>query len=180
MGLAGVLGARATQPGRGFTIVELLIVIVVIAILASITVVAYNGMQQRSRDSIRMSALNAVAKALEAQYVANGRYPDGGGGCLSSPWWNCWGYQSTNSLLEPSYIANMPQDPGFVDNGACGNPNSYLTRAYWYAPTADRQGYVLGTYMERPNPTDSRNITTNGNYGCGNFMNWAIKRNWPF
>lgn len=36
---------------RGFTIVELLIVIVVIAILAAITVVAYNGIQNRARAS---------------------------------------------------------------------------------------------------------------------------------
>jgi prepilin-type N-terminal cleavage/methylation domain-containing protein len=167
-------------PRAGFTIVELLIVIVVIAILAAITVVAYNGIQQRSRDSARMAALAAVAKAIEAQYATTGSYPDGGGGCLSSPWWNCWGYQSSNTLLAPGAVAAMPQDPGFVDNGACGNPNSYLTRAYWYAPTADRQGYVLGTYMEKPSASDSHNITTNGNYGCGNFMNWAIKRNWPF
>ncbi|MCA9336234.1 prepilin-type N-terminal cleavage/methylation domain-containing protein, partial [Candidatus Saccharibacteria bacterium] len=41
----------------GFTIVELLIVIVVLAILAAITIVAYNGIQQRSRDSIRKSDL---------------------------------------------------------------------------------------------------------------------------
>ena len=37
----------------GFTIVELLIVIVIIAILAAITIVAYNGLQQRARDSQR-------------------------------------------------------------------------------------------------------------------------------
>ena len=36
---------------KGFTLVELLIVIVVIAILAAISIVAYNGIQQRSRDS---------------------------------------------------------------------------------------------------------------------------------
>jgi prepilin-type N-terminal cleavage/methylation domain-containing protein len=169
-----------TKKQKGFTIVELLIVVVVIGILAAITVVAYNGVQQRTKNTKRMADLSSVARALEAQYAANGKYPDGGGGCLSSPWWNCWGYQSSNSLLESSYMTSMPQDPGFVDNGACGNPNGYLTRAYWYSPTTDRQGYVLGTYMENPSATDSHNITTNGNYGCGNFMNWAIKRNWPF
>jgi prepilin-type N-terminal cleavage/methylation domain-containing protein len=171
--------AKVGRRNGGFTIVELLIVIVVIGILAAITVVAYTGIQGRTRDSVRMAALSSIAKALDAQYAVNGVYPDGGGGCLSSPWWNCWGYQSSNRLVEAGYIASMPQDPGFVDSGACGNPNSYLTRAYWYAPTTDRQGYVLGAYMETPNPTDSRNLSTNGNYGCGNFMNWAIKRNWP-
>lgn len=40
------------HPSRsGFTIIELLIVVVIIAILATITVVAYSGMQQRARES---------------------------------------------------------------------------------------------------------------------------------
>ena len=39
------------SPRSGFTIVELLIVIVVIAILAAITIVAFNGIQERARAS---------------------------------------------------------------------------------------------------------------------------------
>ncbi|MDB5165339.1 MAG: Fimbrial protein, partial [Candidatus Saccharibacteria bacterium] len=45
---------------RGFTIVELLIVIVVIGILAAITIVAYNGIQNRARVSSVNSALTQV------------------------------------------------------------------------------------------------------------------------
>lgn len=41
------------KQNSGFTIVELLIVIVVIGILAAITIVAYNGVQQRARDMTR-------------------------------------------------------------------------------------------------------------------------------
>lgn len=49
---------------RGFTIVELLIVIVVIAILSAITTVSYNGAQQRSRDSQRVTDIANMKKAL--------------------------------------------------------------------------------------------------------------------
>lgn len=42
---------RLHQSSRGFTIVELLIVIVVIAVLAAITTVAFNGIQKRAGDS---------------------------------------------------------------------------------------------------------------------------------
>lgn len=59
----------------GFTIVELLIVIVVIAILASITVVAFNGIQDRAIEaSIRSDLRNSRTKLLAYQ-IDNGRYP---------------------------------------------------------------------------------------------------------
>ena len=60
---------------RGFTIVELLIVVVIIAILAAITIVAYNGIQQRARASAASSALSQAAKKLELYKVDNSAYP---------------------------------------------------------------------------------------------------------
>lgn len=55
----------------GFTIVELLIVIVVIGILAAITIVAYNGIQERARVSNLTSALSQAAKKLTVYQVDN-------------------------------------------------------------------------------------------------------------
>lgn len=55
--------------------VELLIVIVVIAILAAISVVAYNGIQQRARTAAASSALNTWVKQLELYKVEHGTYP---------------------------------------------------------------------------------------------------------
>ena len=51
---------------RGFTIVELLIVIVIIAILAAITVVAYNGIQNRAKTSAAQSTAATTVKKAEA------------------------------------------------------------------------------------------------------------------
>lgn len=60
---------------RGFTIVELLIVIVVIGILAAITIVAFNGVSSRAAEASMQSDLSHVATAVEADKVLNGTYP---------------------------------------------------------------------------------------------------------
>lgn len=56
---------------HGFTIVELLIVIVVIAILAAVSTFAYNGVQQRAVNSQVAQAVQATEKAVRAHYSVN-------------------------------------------------------------------------------------------------------------
>lgn len=51
---------------KGFSIVELLIVIVIIGILASITIVSYNGTQKKAYDTSVQSDLDNIAGFLEA------------------------------------------------------------------------------------------------------------------
>ena len=59
----------------GFTIVELLIVVVVIAILAAITIVAYNGITANARDSALKADLNTAAKKAGIAQAETGSYP---------------------------------------------------------------------------------------------------------
>jgi len=63
------------QGQKGFTIVELLIVIVVIGILAAITVVAYSGITSRARTTKAQTAAANVQKVAEAYNADNGYYP---------------------------------------------------------------------------------------------------------
>lgn len=65
------VGSRA-----GFTIVELLIVIVVIGILAAISIVAYNGIQNRAHDVAVQNDLANLAKRFELFMADNSRYPN--------------------------------------------------------------------------------------------------------
>lgn len=62
----------------GFTIVELLIVVVVIAILAAISIVAYTNIQNRAYDSAVQHDLNSFAKKIELAAAETGRYPAAG------------------------------------------------------------------------------------------------------
>lgn len=59
----------------GFTIVELLIVIVVIGILAALVITTFSGIQKKARDSERQTDINAVHGQVEAYYAQNGKYP---------------------------------------------------------------------------------------------------------
>ena len=61
----------------GFTIVELLNVIVVIAILAAITTVTYTGIQTRAHDTSVRSDLTKIARKLELWKIDNSSYPNG-------------------------------------------------------------------------------------------------------
>lgn len=62
---------RWVQKQTGFTIVELLIVVVVIAILAAITIVAYNGIQNRAKASALQSAVSQAAKKVAQEKTLN-------------------------------------------------------------------------------------------------------------
>ncbi len=60
---------------RGFTIPELITVIIVIGILASIVIVTFGPIQTRARDSERNVETETIARYLEAEFQKNGQYP---------------------------------------------------------------------------------------------------------
>lgn len=60
---------------KGFTIVELLIVIVVIGILAGLVLNTFSGVQKRARDTQRQTDINSLSTQLEVYYNDNSGYP---------------------------------------------------------------------------------------------------------
>lgn len=112
---------------RGFTLVELLIVIVIIAILAGITLVTYNGIQNRATDSANLANANVIAKAITAYQIENGNYPicPGGDG-TSCP------VTSIASMLSPVYISSIPNDTKYAYQyvGTTSNSGMWSIRMY--------------------------------------------------
>lgn len=92
---------------QGFTLVEIAIVVVVVALLCSIVVVVYGNVQQRSRDDLRLANTKQLMDALNTYFSQNGEYPNVCPGGDNS---GC----STTLLapqLVPTYIREIPTDP---------------------------------------------------------------------
>lgn len=87
---------------EGFTIVELLIVIVVIGILALLVITTYSGIQQKARNSKRQSDVAAIQTQLEAFYQQGGYYPSLAD--MNSASWLSSNMKSLdqNALIDPS------------------------------------------------------------------------------
>jgi prepilin-type N-terminal cleavage/methylation domain-containing protein len=60
---------------KGFTLIEVLVVITVIAVLAAITIVAYNGIQDRANETSVKVDISNIAKQVEYYKTDLGRYP---------------------------------------------------------------------------------------------------------
>lgn len=147
----------------GFTIVELLVVIVVLGILAGITVVSFNGIAKRARNAARTSDLVQIDKLLKVYKVFNGDYPamvytasPTNGYCIGSGYPNgyCQNWQSNGNHSSYSWsqsdttITNALATIGTI-------PQSDRTAA----------GTVVGPYI---NVTSTSNFTLSTAIESGN------------
>jgi len=112
------------KSNKGFTIVELLIVIVVIGILALLVITTYSGIQQKARNSKRQTDLQSLQTQLEAFFSQNGYYPNLTD--MNSSSWLDTNMKSLdqNALIDPS---NATQSKTLV-----GTPT---VKSYSYAAT---------------------------------------------
>jgi prepilin-type N-terminal cleavage/methylation domain-containing protein len=117
--------AKLRARHNGFTIIELLIVIVVIGILASILFVSYSGAQAKSRDSRRITDAKAIEAALESYRSANSDYPSSStatqvGGASTGSW-------ETSGAAQPGTFISSLKNYGLPDGTPIDPTNSSLT-----------------------------------------------------
>jgi type II secretion system protein G len=151
----------------GFTLVELLVVISIIGILASIALVSFRSAQFRSRDAQRKSDLKQLTSALELFYADYGRYPASVNGqiagCPSTTASLCtWG-SSEFTDTKTTYFKVLPKDP-------------VTGHVYYYnsvtVNSVANSGYQIYAYLE--NPQDSSIITTVISCGGSVMCNFAL------
>lgn len=124
---------------KGFTLLELLIVIVIIGILALIIVPGLVSGPKRARDAQRKSDLRGVKNALETYYNDNNSYPSGD-------------YAGLTGQLVTDYIQTIPTDP------KSGNPG------YTYEPTCASgtcSAYIMTATLENNKDSQIKSGTTN-------------------
>lgn len=95
---------------KGFTIIELIVVIAIIAVLAAIVVVNVRGYTIKARNDARIATLVAAQKALVMYYADNGNYPSTGG-AFRSECANWGGYSPSNVIPGLAHYMAMPSDP---------------------------------------------------------------------
>ena len=144
---------------QGFTIVELLIVIVVIGILALLVITTYSGIQQKARNSKRQTDAQSLQTQLEAFYSQNGYYPSLTD--MNSSTWLGTNMKSLdqNALIDPSnptqsktlLAAPAAKSYAYAVTDNSGNScESTDTNCAKYTLTATYEGTVNGssTYVK--------------------------------
>lgn len=105
----------------GFTIVELLIVIVVIGILAAIVITTFTGVQKKGRDADRKSDINAIYSQAEVYFAQNSKYPT-----LANLNDDAWRSANVKGLSDDAITAPGGDD-ALVADGAAINNYQYVT-----------------------------------------------------
>lgn len=94
----------------GFTIVELIVVLVVIAVLVTIAAVSYRSTQADSRDKKRIADAIMLKSAIEEYYSDKGDYPVVSPSCTSpGNSTQCWRNEIWQLLVNQGYLAKVPQ-----------------------------------------------------------------------
>ena len=145
------------RSGKGFTLIELMVVIAIILILALIAVPAYRNMQIRAKKSRAQEDMRNIATALEAYYVDWNTYPSSLTpltGSADSTTSSNTGTSATGEVGPITYMAQLPTDP--FSPGA----------DYNYSVNSDYDAWVLYTATYNISGTDYREFRdSNGNAG---------------
>ncbi|MBI4993780.1 type II secretion system protein [Candidatus Wolfebacteria bacterium] len=117
---------------KGFTLIEMLIVVAIIAILSSVFLVGLRGFRSSAYDARRLADLQKIQSYLEIYYTKYRCYPSSQTpGCSTGADTSVSWADLGTALNAAGVVNNLPNDP--IPGGT-----------YSYGISADRQSYVLG------------------------------------
>ncbi len=143
---------------RGFTFIEILVSVTIIAVLIAIGVASYASVNRRARDAKRKSDLEQIRSALEQYRADNGQYP--ATGWVVSTAGNSW-----LPGLVPTYMDAVPIDPKNV--GGFPQVNDYVYGYFsqsWCGNNTPGSEFILAAYLES-------NVTVSTRYGTCDWSN---------
>ncbi|MFW5703309.1 MAG: prepilin-type N-terminal cleavage/methylation domain-containing protein [Patescibacteria group bacterium] len=114
---------------RGFTLIEIIIAVSIIALLILLPFLAFGQIQKQGRDAQRKGDVASIRNALEQYYADNGTYPD-----------------LLEDLVTEGYLAEIPEDP-FSGREVPGT-NGTRTFDYEYIPETGNQAYTVLAPLE--------------------------------
>ncbi|MBI4099121.1 type II secretion system protein [Candidatus Parcubacteria bacterium] len=97
----------------GFTMIELLVVVAIIGLLASVILVSLNTVRINARNASRRTTLQQLQTALELYFDSNNRYPSTSENWYSSEPGDIYSNNNGNWIpgLTPTYMSVLPRDP---------------------------------------------------------------------
>jgi len=134
---------------KGFTLIEILIVVAIIAILASIVLVGLGPTQQSGRDARRLSDLHEIQNGLELYFNKCGGYPGAGTAACGAALPAAAAYPATAGASVYGAVATALNASGVVGTNLPQDPSTGGT--YYYAVPSDsalNSTYVLGAKLE--------------------------------
>lgn len=150
----------------GFTLLEVIIVMVIISTLIGIGTLSYMTVQKSGRDSARQSDLTRMQGALELYYSDSHAYPTLGD-CSSDLWVEATDLE--DSLVpagDKSYLDELPCDP--LDDSESATCASGDGAAYYYCQFNDSGCYCLVGDMEKEDNDRSEGDCGPGGYEASN------------
>lgn len=136
---------------KGFTLIEMLIVIAIIAILSAIVLVGVNGFQASARDTTRIGDLKNIQNYLELYYNKCGYYP----GTIDPTTGDCVAGDPPASWTD--FVTQM--NAGGISDQFPSDPGA-PTRQFCYGVSADGNSYALGAVLEQGNSALTNNNGT--------------------
>jgi len=103
---------------KAFTVIELLLVIAIIGLIASIIIIATSGTRAQARDAKRKAETDAIRKAIEMYYTEHGKYP------IETEWTKLEEDTELQTTLV-KYLPTTPKDPLYGKTKDTGEPFSY-------------------------------------------------------